>query len=177
MQDDLLSISGALLLTAGVLTHGVDYPTSNGGFIKGIRYSVRAQFRYLMSTEFGRAWVSDSFVDRPSSRADISARVVKRMQEASGTYVMFSQLYDVLYRSTNVEGRAGWRMLHEVPRQWIRQTLQTTDDVLWMPSRGGGNTACVVAVGFEFGKIDPEQACSLLPTVWASYPRIPISSL
>ncbi|XP_067933948.1 FAD-dependent oxidoreductase domain-containing protein 2-like [Watersipora subatra] len=83
------SIAG--LFFAGTSTHSLDFKRSAGGFIHGFRYTTRALFHLLEWKYQGVKWPSTSY-----SWLSLSNAIIKRVNEASGTYQMFGVLGDVM---------------------------------------------------------------------------------
>ncbi|XP_069125707.1 FAD-dependent oxidoreductase domain-containing protein 2-like [Argopecten irradians] len=79
------------LFYAGTLTHSLDYRRSAGGFIHGFRYTTRALFNIIRQKYKHKPWPS---VRLPLT--DISTTIIKRVNEASGLYQMYSVLGDVI---------------------------------------------------------------------------------
>ncbi|OWF56517.1 FAD-dependent oxidoreductase domain-containing protein 2 [Mizuhopecten yessoensis] len=79
------------LFFAGTLAHSLDYRKSAGGFVHGFRYTARALYNILRQKYKNKSW--------PSVRlplADLATTILKRVNEASGLYQMFSILGDIV---------------------------------------------------------------------------------
>lgn len=144
---------------AGAVAHGADYPRSNGGFIKGIRYTSRAQYRFIMAKDYGHPWPSQLFPWRPPSGAPeagqaadgvarfLARAIVDRFQSAAASFVMYGEIYDVCYFSTDDDG---WRLLEEVPIHGIAELLKLLGD-------SHGRVVPVLVAGFELGQLDSNE--------------------
>jgi hypothetical protein len=82
----------------GTLAHSIDFRKSAGGFVHGFRYAIRAMHRMVEWRNHGVKW--------PSITKDLDQLVpsiLKRANEASGIYQMFSHLGDlaIVDRKTN----------------------------------------------------------------------------
>jgi len=121
---------------SGVLTHGLDYQLSAGGFIHGFRYMIRAQLR-RMQEMLGE---KNGFAQRsyPDLETCVAA-LVKRLQQSAGLYQMQGVLFDVVWPTEG--GHSSWAHVEEVPVAWLKTALPTC-----------AGRACV-AVGFAY----PEQ--------------------
>lgn len=75
----------------GTATHSLDFRKSAGGFIHGFRYTTRALARLLEWRNHGVHWPSVTLHIK-----DLMNYLLKRLNEASGTYQMFSALTDVI---------------------------------------------------------------------------------
>uniref|UniRef100_A0A8C4QYC6 FAD-dependent oxidoreductase domain containing 2 n=1 Tax=Eptatretus burgeri TaxID=7764 RepID=A0A8C4QYC6_EPTBU len=84
------------LFFIGTISHSLDHRKAAGGFIHGFRYTTRAVHRLLEYRTHGVPW--------PSIRLPISQlfnTIVRRINEASGPYQMFSVLADVILLKKN----------------------------------------------------------------------------
>ncbi|XP_059881573.1 FAD-dependent oxidoreductase domain-containing protein 2 isoform X2 [Delphinus delphis] len=79
------------LFVLGTASHSVDYRKSAGGFIHGFRYTVRAVHRLLEQRHHGVTWPSTK---HPITQ--LASAIIRRVNEASGLYQMFSVLADVV---------------------------------------------------------------------------------
>ncbi|KAJ3601140.1 hypothetical protein NHX12_032113 [Muraenolepis orangiensis] len=79
------------LFVLGTAAHSKDYRASAGGFIHGFRYTVRAVHHVLENRYHGNTWPST-----PLSVTELNSWILKRVNEASGPYQMFSVLGDVV---------------------------------------------------------------------------------
>ncbi|XP_066917263.1 FAD-dependent oxidoreductase domain-containing protein 2-like [Clytia hemisphaerica] len=75
----------------GVSTHSLDFRKSAGGFIHGYRYTTRTLHRYLEWRYEGVQWPATVVPAK-----DLLNFIIKRLNEASGIYQMFSALVDVM---------------------------------------------------------------------------------
>nr|XP_002127179.2 FAD-dependent oxidoreductase domain-containing protein 2 [Ciona intestinalis] len=80
------------LYFAGTNTHSLDWRKSAGGFIHGYRYTVRTLHRIMEWTHHGVQWPAVKF----SNPLDLLPHVLKRVNEASDIYQMFSEICDVI---------------------------------------------------------------------------------
>lgn len=76
---------------AGTASHSLDFRKSAGGFIHGFRYTVRALSRLLEVEYEAVPWPSQQM---PTTQ--LMNYLLKRLNEASGLYQMFSVLCDVV---------------------------------------------------------------------------------
>ncbi|XP_072035776.1 FAD-dependent oxidoreductase domain-containing protein 2-like [Amphiura filiformis] len=79
------------LFFAGTNTHSLDFRKSAGGFIHGFRYTARALHNILEWRNHQVPWPS---VRQPIT--ELLNHIIKRINEASGTYQMFGVLGDVI---------------------------------------------------------------------------------
>ncbi|XP_037369542.1 FAD-dependent oxidoreductase domain-containing protein 2 [Talpa occidentalis] len=106
------------LFVLGTASHSVDYRKSAGGFIHGFRYTVRAVHRLLEHRHHGVAW--------PSTRHPImqlTSAIIRRVNEASGLYQMFSVLADIVLLKENA---TAFEYLEEFPVQMLAQLETVT---------------------------------------------------
>ncbi|XP_070267142.1 FAD-dependent oxidoreductase domain-containing protein 2 isoform X2 [Myotis yumanensis] len=106
------------LFVLGTASHSVDYRKSAGGFIHGFRYTVRAVHRLLEHRHHGVAWPA---TEHPITQ--LTSSVLRRVNEASGLYQMFSVLADVVLLKEN--GTA-FEYLEEFPMQMLAQLEAVT---------------------------------------------------
>uniref|UniRef100_A0A8C5XZ76 FAD-dependent oxidoreductase domain-containing protein 2 n=1 Tax=Microcebus murinus TaxID=30608 RepID=A0A8C5XZ76_MICMU len=95
------------LFILGTASHSVDYRRSAGGFIHGFRYTARAVHRLLEHRHHGAAWPS---TELPVTQ--LTSAIVRRVNEASGLYQMFSVLADVVLLKENA---SAFEYLEEFP--------------------------------------------------------------
>ncbi|XP_038065609.1 FAD-dependent oxidoreductase domain-containing protein 2-like [Patiria miniata] len=122
------------LFFAGAISHAVDYRKSAGGFIHGFRYTARALFRILEVRYQSVPW--------PSVRLPITElvnHIIKRINEASGTYQMFSVLADVII--LHGDGME-CEYIEEFPVKLLPELSSIT----------GRNASRVIVVSMEYGK-------------------------
>lgn len=79
------------LYFSGTNTHSVDFRKSAGGFIHGFRYTARALHHIMEYKHHGVEW---PHVKLPIT--ELLNTIIKRINEASGFYQMFSVLGDVI---------------------------------------------------------------------------------
>jgi len=84
------SVDSPGLFIAGTASHSLDFRKSAGGFIHGFRYTARALHRLLETRYESSLWPS---VTVP--RSQLISLILKRVNEASGTYQMFQMLGDI----------------------------------------------------------------------------------
>ncbi|XP_041364524.1 FAD-dependent oxidoreductase domain-containing protein 2-like [Gigantopelta aegis] len=81
---------------AGTISHSVDHRKSAGGFIHGFRYTARALHHMMEYKYEGVTWPSMT-----ASTTQLMNHLLRRMNEASGIYQMFSILGDVIVLRNN----------------------------------------------------------------------------
>ncbi|XP_028726894.1 FAD-dependent oxidoreductase domain-containing protein 2 [Peromyscus leucopus] len=101
------------LFILGTASHSVDYRKSAGGFIHGFRYTVRAVHRLLENRHHGIAWPS---TEHPITQ--LTSSIIRRVNEASGLYQMFSVLADIILLKENA---TAFEYLEEFPMQMLAQ--------------------------------------------------------
>ncbi|RUS76560.1 hypothetical protein EGW08_015668, partial [Elysia chlorotica] len=84
IQHNYESVDTRGLFYAGTASHSLDFRKSAGGFIHGFRYTARTLHRLLEWRYEGAPWPS---VTVP--RLDLIHVILRRINEASGTYQMF----------------------------------------------------------------------------------------
>ncbi|OXB77472.1 UNVERIFIED_CONTAM: hypothetical protein H355_015764 [Colinus virginianus] len=84
------------LFVLGTASHSIDFRKSAGGFIHGFRYTTRAVHRLLENRHHGVPWPSTVY---PITQ--LTNSIVKRVNEASGLYQMFSVLADIVLLREN----------------------------------------------------------------------------
>ncbi|XP_033743533.1 FAD-dependent oxidoreductase domain-containing protein 2-like [Pecten maximus] len=88
---DYQSVNNPGMYVVGVASHSLDFRKSAGGFIHGYRYTARA-LHHLMEWRYHQ-------VPWPSTTGPITqllTHIIKRINEASGTYQMFGILGDII---------------------------------------------------------------------------------
>uniref|UniRef100_H2YH82 FAD/NAD(P)-binding domain-containing protein n=1 Tax=Ciona savignyi TaxID=51511 RepID=H2YH82_CIOSA len=85
------------LFFAGTNTHSLDHRKSAGGFIHGYRYTVRTLHRILEWRNHGVQWPAVKF----NNPLDLLPNILKRINEASDIYQMFSEICDVIIYDEN----------------------------------------------------------------------------
>ncbi|XP_051045259.1 FAD-dependent oxidoreductase domain-containing protein 2 isoform X2 [Phodopus roborovskii] len=101
------------LFILGTASHSVDYRKSAGGFIHGFRYTVRAVHRLLEHRHHGISWPS---TEHPITQ--LTSSIIRRVNEASGLYQMFSVLADIILLK---EDATAFEYLEEFPMQMLAQ--------------------------------------------------------
>ncbi|XP_052772116.1 FAD-dependent oxidoreductase domain-containing protein 2-like [Mya arenaria] len=99
------SVDHTGMFVAGTASHSLDFRKSAGGFIHGFRYSARALHRLLEWRYHGNAWPSTTVPHQ-----QLLTHILKRINEASGIYQMFSVLGDVI-----ILGNETYTYLEEFP--------------------------------------------------------------
>ncbi|XP_028671411.1 FAD-dependent oxidoreductase domain-containing protein 2 [Erpetoichthys calabaricus] len=79
------------IFVIGTASHSIDHRKSAGGFIHGFRYTVRAVHHILEKRHHGNVWPTTV---QPTSL--LLKNILRRLNEASGIYQMFSVLGDVV---------------------------------------------------------------------------------
>uniref|UniRef100_A0A8V0YX17 FAD-dependent oxidoreductase domain-containing protein 2 n=1 Tax=Gallus gallus TaxID=9031 RepID=A0A8V0YX17_CHICK len=95
------------LFVLGTASHSVDFRKSAGGFIHGFRYTTRAVHRLLENRHHGVPWPSAVY---PITQ--LTNSIIKRVNEASGLYQMFSVLADIILLRENA---TAFEYLEEYP--------------------------------------------------------------
>ncbi|XP_071797153.1 FAD-dependent oxidoreductase domain-containing protein 2-like [Asterias amurensis] len=122
------------LFFAGAISHAVDHPKSAGGFIHGFRYTARALFQMLEVRYQSQRWPSV-----PLRITELINHIVKRINEASGTYQMFGVLADVVViHGDNME----CEYVEEFPLKLLPKFTELT----------GINASQVIVISMEYGK-------------------------
>lgn len=122
------------LYFAGTVSHSVDFRKSSGGFIHGFRYTARTLLRLLEFKKHGVPWPAVHL-----SLEHLLNFVVKRLNEASGTYQMFQTLCDVIILERE---QRKFKVLEEFPLHLIHQ----------LPQRTGHEADAIIVMVFEYGK-------------------------
>ncbi|KAF6036631.1 hypothetical protein EB796_005078 [Bugula neritina] len=133
IQHTYESVQVPGLFFAGTSTHSLDFRKSAGGFIHGFRYTTRALFNLLEWRFEGVPWPSVTL-----SWMDMVPTIVKRINEASATYQMFSVLGDIIL--INDEDKT-FRMLKEFPVKLLADIHKHT----------GWNGTRIIVMLFEYG--------------------------
>ncbi|XP_005100558.2 FAD-dependent oxidoreductase domain-containing protein 2 [Aplysia californica] len=128
------SVDSTGMFYAGTASHSLDFRKSAGGFIHGFRYTARALHRLLEWRYEGVRWPSFTV-----PRSQLLNVIVKRVNEASGTYQMFQVLGDVAVFS---EDGLSVTYLEEFPIHLIHE----------LPQRTGIQVFSVLAVVLEYGQ-------------------------
>ncbi|XP_031527540.1 FAD-dependent oxidoreductase domain-containing protein 2 isoform X2 [Vicugna pacos] len=106
------------LFVLGTASHSVDYRKSAGGFIHGFRYTVRAVHRLLEQRHHSVPWPS---TQHPITQ--LASAIIRRVNEASGLYQMFSVLADVVLLKENA---TAFEYLEEFPMRMLAQLESIT---------------------------------------------------
>ncbi|XP_078577252.1 FAD-dependent oxidoreductase domain-containing protein 2-like isoform X2 [Branchiostoma floridae x Branchiostoma japonicum] len=121
------------LFFAGTNTHSLDFRKSAGGFIHGFRYTTRALHHLLEWRNHKIPWPSTAL-----RTTQVMNTLLKRMNEASGLYQMYSVLGDII-----IVNDTGAVYLEEVPVQLLPQLETATGHLA--PNK-------VIVMVMEFGK-------------------------
>lgn len=128
------SVDNPGMFFAGTATHSLDFRKSAGGFIHGFRYTARALHNLL---EWRYHQVPWPFITAPVTQME--STILKRLNEASGTYQMFGILGDVIILKDNgVE----FVYLEDYPINLIDE----------LPQKSGHNATRIIAIVMEYGK-------------------------
>lgn len=120
---------------AGTASHSLDFRKSAGGFIHGFRYTARALSRLMEWRYEGVPWPTHSY-QVPVTQ--LSSVLLKRLNEASGTYQMFQVLGDVVVFS---EDGTTFDLYEEFPINLLHDFTKHT----------GRPASRIVAVVMEYG--------------------------
>ncbi|XP_062989549.1 FAD-dependent oxidoreductase domain-containing protein 2 [Elgaria multicarinata webbii] len=123
------------LFVLGTASHSVDFRKSAGGFIHGFRYTARTVHRLLEVRHHGVPWPSSNHPIMQLTNA-----IVRRVNEASGLYQMFSVLADIVLLKENA---TEFEYLEEYP-------VGVLQDLEWRTGRKVQNGLFVVVM--EYGK-------------------------
>nr|XP_028601489.1 FAD-dependent oxidoreductase domain-containing protein 2 isoform X1 [Podarcis muralis]XP_028601490.1 FAD-dependent oxidoreductase domain-containing protein 2 isoform X1 [Podarcis muralis] len=123
------------LFVLGTASHSVDFRKSAGGFIHGFRYTARVVHRLLEVRHHGVPWPSSLYPIMQLTNA-----IVKRVNEASGLYQMFSVLADVILLKENA---TEFEYLEEYP-------VGVLQDLEWRTGKKVQNGLFVIVM--EYGK-------------------------
>ncbi|KAK3596169.1 hypothetical protein CHS0354_020627 [Potamilus streckersoni] len=131
---DYESVSAKGMFVAGTASHSLDFRKSAGGFIHGFRYTGRALHRLL---EWRYHQVPWPITTQPVT--NLLAAILKRLNEASGIYQMFSSLADVvIFKKNNTE----FDYLEEFPINLLHE----------LPKRTGHEAENVLVVNMQYGE-------------------------
>ncbi|XP_019642663.1 PREDICTED: FAD-dependent oxidoreductase domain-containing protein 2-like [Branchiostoma belcheri] len=119
---------------AGTCTHSLDFRKSAGGFIHGFRYTARAMSHLLEWRNHGVPWPS---VSLPTTQ--LLSTIVKRLNEGSGFYQMFSVLGDIIILKN---GGTSFAYLEEFPIRLLPA----------LPKVAGHDGEQFIVVALEYGK-------------------------
>ncbi|KAL8221979.1 UNVERIFIED_CONTAM: FAD-dependent oxidoreductase domain-containing protein 2 [Gekko kuhli] len=123
------------LFILGTASHSVDFRKSAGGFIHGFRYTARVIHRLLEARHHGVPWPSSTH-----PIIQLTNSIVKRVNEASGLYQMFTVLADVILLKENA---TEFEYLEEFP-------VGVLQDLEWRTGRKVQNGLFVVMM--EYGR-------------------------
>ncbi|XP_067089644.1 FAD-dependent oxidoreductase domain-containing protein 2 [Osmerus mordax] len=144
------------LFVLGAAAHARDYRSSAGGFIHGFRYAVRAVHRLLEQRYHSNPWpVTKLWTNQ------LLSWLLRRVNEASGPYQMFSTLGDVVL----LQG-AQCEYLEEFPLQ----ALPRFPSLSGRPAPPGGLLVLVLQYGLNRSSdpLGPGRAESEWPRAWRS---------
>lgn len=91
INADFESADWSNLYFSGTIAHSLDFRKSSGGFIHGFRYMIRTQHRLMEYRYHGIKWPK---IELPLN--SLLNYVLKRINEAAGTYQMFGHLVDLI---------------------------------------------------------------------------------
>lgn len=120
------------MFVAGTASHSLDFRKSAGGFIHGFRYTGRALFRLLEWRYHSVPWPS---VTAPTTQ--LLTHILRRINEASGPYQMFSVLGDVVILKNNDT----YTYLEEFPIDLIHQ----------LPEMSGHEASRIIVINLQYG--------------------------
>ncbi|XP_077195744.1 FAD-dependent oxidoreductase domain-containing protein 2 [Paroedura picta] len=123
------------LFVLGTASHSVDFRKSAGGFIHGFRYTARVVHRLLEVRHHGIPWPSSTY-----PIVQLTNAIVRRVNEASGLYQMFTVLADVILLKENA---TEFEYLEEFP-------VGVLQDLEWRTGRKVQNGLFVIMM--EYGK-------------------------
>ena len=106
----------------GTNTHSLDYRRSAGGFIHGFRYSARSLHRILENRYHNVPWPYVKF----QSAIQVIPHMLKRLNEASDIYQMFSVLCEIMIFSedaTEATYLEVWPVCHKSPYVILRRNF------------------------------------------------------
>ncbi|XP_033098592.1 FAD-dependent oxidoreductase domain-containing protein 2-like [Anneissia japonica] len=122
------------MFIAGTSSHSLDHKKSAGGFIHGFRYTAQALHHLLEYRYHSIPWPS---VHQPIT--ELINHIIKRANEGSGIYQMFSQLGDIIIlHNDGLE----YEYLEEFPLQMLHR----------LPESTGRNGSNVIVLSMEYGK-------------------------
>ncbi|XP_045212137.1 FAD-dependent oxidoreductase domain-containing protein 2-like isoform X2 [Mercenaria mercenaria] len=120
------------MFVAGTASHSLDFRKSAGGFIHGFRYTAQALFRLLEWRYHSVPWPS---VSAPTSQ--LLTHIVRRINEASGSYQMFSVLSDIVILQSNDT----YTYLEEFPINLIHE----------LPQMSGHEASRIIVINLQYG--------------------------
>ncbi|KYO36391.1 FAD-dependent oxidoreductase domain-containing protein 2 isoform B [Alligator mississippiensis] len=131
------------LFVLGTASHSNDFRKSAGGFIHGFRYTTRAVHRLLENRHHGVPWPSPIY---PITH--LTNSIIKRVNEASGLYQMFSVLADIILLKENA---TAFEYLEEYPVGILAQLELHTGR-----KAPGGLFAVIMEYGRNFSGADKD---------------------
>ncbi|XP_070612298.1 FAD-dependent oxidoreductase domain-containing protein 2 isoform X1 [Erythrolamprus reginae] len=123
------------LFLLGTASHSVDFRKSAGGFIHGFRYTARAVHRLLEVRHHKVPWPASNY-----PVVQLTNAIVRRVNEASGLYQMFSVLADIILLKENA---TKFEYLEEYP-------VGVIQDLEWRTGRKVQDGLFVIIM--EYGK-------------------------
>lgn len=117
---------------AGTASHSLDFRKSAGGFIHGFRYTARALFRLLQWRYHSMPWPSIT-----AHTSQLLTHILRRLNEASGPYQMFSVLCDVVILKDNDT----FAYLEEFPLKLIHD----------LPAMSGHPASRIIVINLQYG--------------------------
>uniref|UniRef100_A0A670XUS6 L-amino-acid oxidase n=1 Tax=Pseudonaja textilis TaxID=8673 RepID=A0A670XUS6_PSETE len=123
------------LFLLGTASHSVDFRKSAGGFIHGFRYTARAVHRLLEVRHHKVPWPASN-----NPVVQLTNAIVRRVNEASGLYQMFSVLADIILLKENA---TKFEYLEEYP-------IGVLQDLEWRTGRKVQDGLFVIVM--EYGK-------------------------
>lgn len=120
------------MFVAGTASHSLDFRKSAGGFIHGYRYTARALFHLLDWRYHSVPWPSAT-----APNDQLINYILKRINEASGTYQMFSMLGDIIILNEN----RTFTYLEEFPIHLIHK----------LPEMSGHAASRVIVLNLQYG--------------------------
>lgn len=169
-----VNVSGLYFI--GVISHGIDWRESAGGFIHGFRYTTRTVHRILEKRNHGVAWPHETI-----PITEIIPAIVKRINEASGTYQMFYVLGDVYAISEDGESV---EIYEEFPVKMIHKFAELTGcnhtriivNLMEYGKDFSKPGADVFRQGRAVGSPDIAHESNFLHPVFYYYPELPTTS-
>jgi len=176
VTPDYQAVNVSGLYFIGVIGHGIDWRESAGGFIHGFRYTARTVHRLLEKRNHGISWPHKTY-----PITEIVPTIVKRINEASGTYQMFYVLGDVYALSPDGES---FEVYEEFPVKMIDKFAEMTGcnhtriivNLMEYGKEFSGPGADVFRNGRAVG--DPSEAhqSNFLHPVFYYYPELPTTA-
>lgn len=120
------------MFIAGTASHSLDFRKSAGGFIHGYRYTARALFHLLEWRYHSVPWPSIT-----ESNSQLINHILKRINEGSGIYQMFSMLGDIIILNEN----GTYTYLEEFPIHMIHRLQEMT----------GHEAVSIIVLNLQYG--------------------------